>query len=188
MFCTQWYLKMHAADCNTTVPPTNAALGNCGTTLRPGSTCKPLCKAGFTASGVSTCSSDSGQYSPTVCVAPTLSSCQDLLDSNPKATSGIYKLNVSTVGPTEVACEMQGGYGWTKVIVVDRNHRTHCNDGAVTPSDMITGKGGKFADTVINALVGADGILKAVGTSSKGVRTVYFKKKGGALQQSHSTP
>jgi len=46
-----------AASCDASAPPTNGQVGTCTDTLASGVTCQPVCNAGFTVSGTSSCSS-----------------------------------------------------------------------------------------------------------------------------------
>jgi len=52
-------------SCDTSVPPTNGAVGTCADVLASGSTCQPTCGSGYIVSGPSSC--DRGTLNPATC-------------------------------------------------------------------------------------------------------------------------
>ena len=60
-----------ADSCDASAAPTNGASGDCTATLASGSTCTPVCDAGYTLSAVSSCTT--GTLTAGTCVGNTFS-------------------------------------------------------------------------------------------------------------------
>jgi hypothetical protein len=71
---------------------------------------------------------------------PPAASCQEHRDRDSSAASGIYFIAAGDLGVVRVYCDMDNddGYGWTKVIGVEKSNRNHCTDEAVAFTDRST--------------------------------------------------
>jgi hypothetical protein len=118
--------------------------------------------------------------------AAAAASCQEHRARDPSSASGIYEIDLGDLGAVSVYCDMDSndGYGWTKVIGVDKSNRNHCTDEASAFTDPGASGFGKLSDAHINRIIGPAGILRAVETdpttNPMSLLPIYFRKSGAS--------
>lgn len=97
-------------SCDASVPPQNGFRGSCNSSLASGSSCQPMCNAGYSISGPTRC--NDGVLSPARCVAYKWES-QAALDNSQKCVFTAAKEKIDSVEACQRLCSEEACLGVT---------------------------------------------------------------------------